>query len=768
MKFSSRLLVMVVTAVLAAAAPADAHAQQADLIADLLAKGKEAYNNFNYRGADSVARQLLGMQLSRQQRIDVLELRAAAMFPDEAAEQKPDEAVKVIRELVELGVSRMTTTELTWRGLDSLYTKVASESSIQLAGQRSLVRSTVFDSVPGIVALVSAGYKPEQIVERANIDCNNFSFEQLDAAMRRVRAPATVSGGLKRTCSKLLVETDPPNAIATLGDRNLGTVPERGQVRWIQPQGNVELAVSMGDKRIARTVEIPRGRLLQAKFFLPRDTLPWPGIRTPVQIAEEMRLYDRFTPSTPRPVAPARPHGMNAFGYGMIWGVIGAAGGYAAAQFIPSTGCVANYTVPNGETWRVDGKRYSAGQKVNLGGGMPCTMKIAGASSVGMLMVTSLIKSGRNRGATRRYNDAVQAYPALVRNWEETERRSFAEKNADVRQALADQQIRLSQTQSENTAIKARNAQLPQPQIFDRDLDFAEVTGTPSASAAASASEVVSDVDMRVPLAAEANPNAVAIVIGNRDYTSRGTPKVEFAVKDAKSMKRYLIEAFGFSEDRVILDTNATAGRMSELFGSANDAAASRLAELVATRPAGTVDVFVFYSGHGAPAGRPSKKYLVPVDANAARIQATSYSLDQLYKNLTALNAKSVTVAIDAGFGALSSDMFSNESFGGGLEVEVGTVGGLNSQVLTAATGDQSARWRRDQGHGLFTYFLLRGLQGSADANSDFAITADELQSYVTANVKSYATERMSGSAQVPEVFTTNPNRVVVRLKSGT
>jgi cytosine/adenosine deaminase-related metal-dependent hydrolase len=116
MKFSSRLWVMVVTAVLAAAAPADAHAQQADLIADLLAKGKEAYNNFNYRGADSVARQLLGMQLSRQQRIDVLELRAAAMFPDEAAEQKPDEAVKVIRELVELGVSRMTTAELTWRG----------------------------------------------------------------------------------------------------------------------------------------------------------------------------------------------------------------------------------------------------------------------------------------------------------------------------------------------------------------------------------------------------------------------------------------------------------------------------------------------------------------------------------------------------------------------------------------------------------------------------------------------------------------------------
>jgi uncharacterized caspase-like protein len=303
------------------------------------------------------------------------------------------------------------------------------------------------------------------------------------------------------------------------------------------------------------------------------------------------------------------------------------------------------------------------------------------------------------------------------------------------------------------------------PQIVDRDFTFAD--NPAPASVATPTAESISDVDMRVPTAASPNANAIAIVIGNRDYSGRSMPKVEFAIKDAKSMKRYLVEAFGFSEDRVLLDTNVTSGRMAELFGSANDASVSRLAELVATRPAGTVDVFVFYSGHGAPAGRPSRKYLVPVDANAARIQANGYAIDQLYKNLTALNAKSVTVAIDAGFGTLSGDMFSNESAGGGIEVEVGTVGGLNAQVLTAGTGDQSARWRRDQGHGLFTYFLLRGLQGSADANSDLSITADELQAYLVSNVRTYATERLSGAVQVPEVFTSNPNRVVVQLKGG-
>jgi hypothetical protein len=34
--------------------------------------------------------------------------------------------------------------------------------------------------------------------------------------------------------------------------------------------------------------------------------------------------------------------------------------------------------------------------------------------------------------------------------------------------------------------------------------------------------------------------------------------------------------------------------------------------------------------------------------------------------------------------------------------------------------------------------------------------------------VRTYATERLSGAMQVPEVFTSNPNRVVVQLKGGT
>lgn len=764
MKSCKKIMVIAAAVVLTAAAPGLAQEPQGSPITDLLNKGKKSLNDFNYRTADTVAHQLLALPLSRQQRIDVLQLLAATMYPDDAAEQHRDSAAAIIRQLVGMGVTRMVTRDITWPGLDALYASVAAEAPAITAAAAAGVK-VGFDSVPSVLSLVGEGRLTDEIVERVNLDCSAFAFEDLDAALRsRPRAPYGLSDALKRTCSRLLVETDPPNASLTVAQRDLGAVPDRGHLRWVQPANAVEIGVSKGEFKASKTVDFPRGRLLHAKFFLPRDTLLWPAVRTPVQIAEELHLYDTWRPSSARPAEPVRPRKMNAFAYGMIWGLLGAGGGFAAGQFLPAAGCVSMYTVPTGETWRIKGKRYSSGESVNLGEGMTCTATIAGASGLGMMLFTSIIKTGKNRAANGRYADAVRKYPTVVKDWEDSERRSFAERNADVRQTLADQQIKLSQAQADNTAIRARNAQLPDPQIAERDLNYANTL----APANPSMPEVTSDVDMRVPVAAAPNPDAVAIVIGNRDYAGRGIPRVDFAVRDAKSMKRYLVEGFGFSEDRVILDTNVTSGRLSELFGSATDATASRLAELVSTKPAGTVDVFVFYSGLGAPDGRPARKFLVPVDANAQRLRATGYAIDQLYKNLTTLKARSVTVAIDAGFGALAADMFATESAGGAIEVEVGTVGGANTQVFTAGSADQQARWRRDQGHGLFTYFLLKGLQGYADANSDGGITAGELETYVKANVKTYAVERLSGVVQVPEVFTNNPDRVIVRLKGGT
>jgi uncharacterized caspase-like protein len=759
MKASLRIVVAAAALLLVGSAPVASAQIAPTVFTDFVKKGKGELDNFDYAAAITTWNQLLAQGLSKQQRVDAMQLLAATLFPNDSAQQRAtrDSAVTVIRQLVTtMGIRRMVVKDVSHPALDALY---ASTAAAVEGG------TVAIDSERDVVALVSEGYSLDDILFRVNIDCNAFAFEDLELNLRsNTRMRNALPPALKRTCSQIFVESDPPNSNLTVGTRDYGNVPERGFVRLVAPEKSVEIAVAKGQARQTKVVELPQGKQLQARFFLPRDTILWPATKSVMEIADELRIWDSFRPSTPQPVAPVKPSGMGAFATGMIWGLIGGAAGFAVGQFVPAMGCNVSETVPAGRTARWKGKTYASGETINLGGGMGCTATIAGGAGGGLFLFSSIIKGSKNRGAQSRFVEAQRTYPTTLKTWQDTERRKFADGNPDVRQALADQQTKVSQTQAENSQIRARNQNLPQPEINIRDMNL---TGAMSPAQAGSASvDVSADVDARVPSAGSPNPDAVAIVIGNRDY--RGLSRADHAVRDARSMQRYLVEAFGFAADRVVLDTNASMSRMNELFGSASDASSSRLAELVAQKAPGSVDVFVFYSGYGAPEGKPSKRYLLPVDANPRRLGTTGYALDVLYKNLTALKARSVTLAIDAGFGTLqeSGAATQNQSFGGAIEVEVGTVGGANAQVFLATSADQNARVRRDMGHGLFTYFFLKGIQGSADANGDRSITASELETYVKANVRTYASDRMAGAQQSPEVFTNNPSRVVVTSRN--
>jgi uncharacterized caspase-like protein len=58
--------------------------------------------------------------------------------------------------------------------------------------------------------------------------------------------------------------------------------------------------------------------------------------------------------------------------------------------------------------------------------------------------------------------------------------------------------------------------------------------------------------------------------------------------------------------------------------------------------------------------------------------------------------------------------------------------------VITASDISESsfedAKW--GDGHGVFTYYLLRGLKGEADANHDGVVTAGELFNYLERSVR--------------------------------
>ena len=82
-----------------------------------------------------------------------------------------------------------------------------------------------------------------------------------------------------------------------------------------------------------------------------------------------------------------------------------------------------------------------------------------------------------------------------------------------------------------------------------------------------------------------------------------------------------------------------------------------------------------------------------------------------------------------------------------------------NFIVMTAAAGDQTAKPLEEAKHGMFSYFLMKGMEGEADQNSDNKITAGELHKYVQSNV----VQQSSGS-QTPELQG-DAERVLVRFQ---
>jgi uncharacterized caspase-like protein len=72
--------------------------------------------------------------------------------------------------------------------------------------------------------------------------------------------------------------------------------------------------------------------------------------------------------------------------------------------------------------------------------------------------------------------------------------------------------------------------------------------------------------------------------------------------------------------------------------------------------------------------------------------------------------------------------------------------------VLSASSGDQISSTFKDKGHGLLTYFFLKGLQGEGDTNKDGAIDMAELYEYLKPNVQTVARKQYNNE-QTPQLL---------------
>jgi len=279
--------------------------------------------------------------------------------------------------------------------------------------------------------------------------------------------------------------------------------------------------------------------------------------------------------------------------------------------------------------------------------------------------------------------------------------------------------------------------------------------------------DLVVDVDIDIPKTQMDNPTAVAVVIGNRLYESSDIPGVKFAWHDADIVKRYLIDTMGYHDENILFEKDISKTDFHVLFGDEDDPQ-GKLMDWV--RP-GKSDVFVYYCGHGAPDPKNKKAYFVPNDFNPAKISLTGYPLDLFYKNISKLKAKSVTVVIDACFsGGLNSgeNLIRNAS---PIFVKVKNPAAKNSasHILTSSREDEISSWYTEKNHGLFTYFLLKGMGGAADRNMDNQLTYKELHDYIADKhdgVPFYA-GKFYGRKQNPTYTSRSPDEILIDYSAG-
>lgn len=266
------------------------------------------------------------------------------------------------------------------------------------------------------------------------------------------------------------------------------------------------------------------------------------------------------------------------------------------------------------------------------------------------------------------------------------------------------------------------------------------------------------DVDMDIPQTLKINEHAVAVIIGNKNYQHKDVFRVDYAQRDAQVFKEYVERMFGILPGNIIFKTDATQGEFNSVFGDVNNYQ-GRLYNII--KP-GQSDVFIYYSGHGAPDPEGKKSYFLPVDCDPSLVRLNGYSLDVFYNNLSMLPAKSITVVIDACFSGISEQgMLLKQISPVYIEIENPVLASEKIAVFSSSTGKQVSTWYPEKKHGLFTYFFLKGLRGDADLDKNKVITAKELMEFVNENVP-YMARRLKDREQTP-VFTGSNEDIVIR-----
>ncbi|MGC3974373.1 MAG: caspase family protein [Nitrospira sp.] len=256
----------------------------------------------------------------------------------------------------------------------------------------------------------------------------------------------------------------------------------------------------------------------------------------------------------------------------------------------------------------------------------------------------------------------------------------------------------------------------------------------------ADATEVVSvDVDQLPSRKGKlVQPHAVAIAIGVGAFRDPAMPTMKLAAHDAEIMSGYFTSLMGIPPQKVkvVLDAKGLKDDWIDVFE-----------QWLPKQGGPHTMAYVYIAGRGLVDPETGAVSLLPYDATLSGT-ARAFSLARLQRALTNAPVKQAVVMLDLSLEPLSGSdparvaqprWISPESNGDQERVML---------MVGNATVQEAQAYQPGQ-HGLFTYFLLKGLRGAADLDKNGSVLAGELCAYVQRQVTAVG-RSISGDTQQP------------------
>ena len=250
------------------------------------------------------------------------------------------------------------------------------------------------------------------------------------------------------------------------------------------------------------------------------------------------------------------------------------------------------------------------------------------------------------------------------------------------------------------------------------------------------------------------NKDRIALIIGIEKYDQ--IPSASYANLDAKFFYEYARKGFGISKSNIKLLIDEDADLVKSL-GTLNKWLPGKI-------KSGQTELIIFFAGHGLASNDGKELYILPQDSDPDLLDRTALSRTELFKQIIDLNPESVTMFMDTCYSGISRDEKMLLASARPVRIVANEEEGIpdNFTIFSASQLDQISSGIKEAKHGIFSYYLMKGLEGKADSNNDKKITNGELLAYMDENVSQKAAEL--GRQQNPSLAG-DPDRILMNYR---